>query len=74
MVLKGINASDGVGLGRAVCVREESLDYSDVPYSGKEAEKTRLQNAIDEFNQRTTAMADRIREQTGPKEIGRAHV
>ena len=68
MVLKGINASDGVGLGCAVCVREESLDYSDVPYSGKEAEKTRLQNAIDEFNQRTTAMADRIREQTGPKE------
>ena len=38
MVLKGINASDGVGLGCAVCVREESLDYSDVPYSGKEAE------------------------------------
>ena len=68
MVLKGINASDGVGLGCAVCVREESLDYSDVPYSGKEAEKTRLQNAIDEFNQRTAAMADRIREQTGPKE------
>ena len=68
MVLKGINASDGVGLGCAVCVREESLDYSDVPYSGKEAEKARLQNAIDEFNQRTAAMADRIREQTGPKE------
>ena len=68
MVLKGINASDGVGLGRAVCLREESLDYSDVPYSGKEAEKTRLQNAIEEFNARTAAMADRIREQTGPKE------
>ena len=68
MVLKGINASDGVGLGRAVCVREESLDYSQVPYSGKEAEKARLQAAIDEFNTRTSAMADRIREQTGPKE------
>ena len=68
MVLKGINASDGVGLGRAVCVREESLDYSQVPYSGKEAEKARLQAAIEEFNARTSAMADHIREQTGPKE------
>ena len=49
MVLKGINASDGVGLGCAVCVREESLDYSHVPYSGREAEKARLQAAIDEL-------------------------
>ena len=49
MVLKGINASDGVGLGRAVCLREESLDYSHVPYSGREAEKARLQAAIDEL-------------------------
>ena len=68
MILKGINASDGVGLGRAVCVREESLDYSAVPYSGKETEKKRLREAVEEFNQRTTAMAGRIREQAGPKE------
>ena len=68
MVLKGINASDGIGLGRAVCIREEILDYSAVPYSGKESEKTRLKDAIDEFNLCTAAMAGRIREQTGPKE------
>lgn len=68
MILKGINASDGVGLGRAVCVREESLDYSAVPYSGRETEKKRLREAVDEFNLRTSAMAGRIREQAGPKE------
>lgn len=68
MILKGINASDGVGLGRAVCVREESLDYSAVPYSGKETEKKRLREAVEEFNLRTSAMAGRIREQAGPKE------
>lgn len=68
MVLKGINASDGIGLGRAVCIREEILDYSAVPYSGKESEKARLKDAIDEFNLCTAAMAGRIREQTGPKE------
>ncbi|MBD5162624.1 MAG: phosphoenolpyruvate--protein phosphotransferase [Oscillibacter sp.] len=67
-MLKGINASDGVGLGRAVCVREESLDYSAVPYSGKETEKNRLREAVEEFNLRTSAMAGRIREQAGPKE------
>ena len=27
MILQGIAASDGVGLGKAVCVREEKLDY-----------------------------------------------
>ena len=68
MILRGIAASDGIGLGRAVCVREESLDYSDVPYSGKEAEKARLQAAIEEFNQRTSAMAAEIRERVGQKE------
>lgn len=68
MILKGINASDGVGLGRAVCVREEGLDYSAVPYSGKETEKKRLREAVEEFNLRTSAMAGRIREQAGPKE------
>ncbi len=68
MILKGINASAGIGLGRAVCVREENLDYSAVAYAGKDVEKKRLQSAIDEFNLRTTAMANHIREQTGPKE------
>ncbi|MCI8422642.1 MAG: phosphoenolpyruvate--protein phosphotransferase [Lawsonibacter sp.] len=67
-MLKGIAASDGVGLGRAVCVREESLDYSQVPYSGKETEKARLLAGIEEFGARTSAMADRIREEVGQKE------
>lgn len=49
MILQGIAASDGVGLGRAVCVREEKLDYSDVRYSGKESEKARLASAIEQF-------------------------
>ena len=68
MILRGIAASDGIGLGRAVCVREENLDYSDVAYSGKESEKARLQAAIEEFEQRTSAMAEHIRQQVGDKE------
>ena len=40
MILQGIAASDGVGLGRAVCVREMSLDYSNVRCSGRETAGT----------------------------------
>lgn len=68
MILQGIAASNGVGLGRAVCVREEKLDYSGVAYSGKESEKERLQAALEEFEDRTDAMAQRIRVQVGEKE------
>ena len=68
MILRGIAASDGIGLGRAVCVREENLDYSNVAYSGKESEKARLQAAIEQFEQRTAAMAEHIRQQVGEKE------
>lgn len=68
MILQGIAASNGVGLGKAVCVREEKLDYSGVAYSGKESEKERLQAALEEFEDRTDAMAQRIRAQVGEKE------
>ena len=68
MILRGIAASDGIGIGKAVCVREQSLDYSAVKYGGKEVEKDRLQSAITQFNEKTTAMAERIRAQVGEKE------
>ena len=68
MILQGIAASDGVGLGRAVCIREEKLDYSGVAYSGKDTEKVRLTSAIEEFNARTAAMAERIKARVGQKE------
>ena len=57
MILHGIGASEGIGIGKAVCVREQNLDYSAVSYGGKEVEKDRLQAAIQQFNERTSAMA-----------------
>ena len=68
MILRGIAASDGIGIGKAVCVREQNLDYSAVQYAGKEVEKGRLQNAIEQFNEQTTEMAERVRTQVGQKE------
>ena len=68
MILRGIAASDGIGIGKAVCVREQILDYSAVQYGGKEVEKQRLQAAITQFNEKTTAMAEHIRAKVGEKE------
>ena len=68
MILHGIAASDGIGIGKVVCVREQNLDYSAVQYGGKEAEKDRLQKAISQFNEKTTDMAEHIRTQVGEKE------
>lgn len=68
MILHGIGASEGIGIGKAVCVREQNLDYSAVSYGGKEVEKDRLQAAIQQFNARTSAMAEHIRAQVGQKE------
>lgn len=68
MILRGIAASDGIGLGRAVCIREENLDYSGVNYSGKDSEKARLQEGIERFEERTSVMAKQIQERVGQKE------
>ena len=68
MILHGIGASEGIEIGKAVCVREQNLDYSAVSYGGKEVEKDRLQTAIQQFNERTSAMAEHIRAQVGQKE------
>lgn len=68
MILHGIGASEGIGIGKAVCVREQNLDYSAVSYGGKEVEKDRLKTAIQQFNERTSAMAEHIRAQVGQKE------
>ena len=68
MILRGIGASGGIGIGRAVCIREQNLDYSAVQYAGKEVEQKRLQHAIEQFNRQTTDLAERLRVQVGQKE------
>ena len=68
MELRGIAASDGIGIGNAICIREQSLDYSGVGYAGKEAEKQRLQRAVEQFNETTQALAERIGAEVGDHE------
>ncbi|MCI6640369.1 MAG: phosphoenolpyruvate--protein phosphotransferase [Pygmaiobacter massiliensis] len=68
MILRGIGASEGIGIGKAVCIREQKLDYSMVHYGGKNVEKSRLQDALARFEEKTNRMAQRLSAQVGSKE------
>jgi phosphoenolpyruvate-protein phosphotransferase (PTS system enzyme I) len=68
MELRGIAASSGIGIGNAVCIREQSLDYSNVGYAGKDAEKQRLHAAVEQFNEATQTLSERIRSDVGEHE------
>ena len=67
-MLKGVNASSGIGIGTIVCIREESLDYSKVVFQGEAEEKARLKEAVDTFCKVTQEMAEDIRQRVGEKE------
>ncbi|MGN0522164.1 MAG: phosphoenolpyruvate--protein phosphotransferase [Eubacterium sp.] len=67
-MLKGIGASQGCGIGKAVIIPDISLDYSRVKYSDAQNEKKRLQNAVDEFISETTKLAKSVKEAAGDKE------
>lgn len=41
-MLKGIGASQGYGIGKAVLIKDINLDYSKVRYSDAATEKERL--------------------------------
>ena len=68
MELRGIAASSGIGIGNAVCIREQSLDYSNVGYAGKDVEKQRLHAAVEQFNEATQTLSERIRSDVGEHE------
>lgn len=68
MTLQGISASDGIGIGKAVCLRERNLSYAHVVYAGKEKERERLAQGMAHFEQQTQDMAARIAQRVGQKE------
>ena len=65
---KGIGASPGYGIGRAVIIEDVSLDYSAVKYSSADGEKTRLASAVDAFKKETAEMVAALKESAGAKE------
>ena len=67
-MFKGIGASAGIGIGRAVLVREPDLSYAHVAFSGQETEQSRLTAAVAAFTQRTRGMAEKMKAQVGSQQ------
>ena len=60
MIYKGIAGAEGIGIGKALVVREQTLDYSQVVFSGAENETERLQAAIAAFCEKISAMQQNL--------------
>lgn len=67
-MLKGIGASQGYGIGKAVIIEDANLDYSLVRYKSAESEKARLKSAVEVFIKETKEMAESLKQSAGEKE------
>lgn len=67
-MLKGIGASEGIGIGRVMIIKEQSLEYTPREVADAGDELKRYRGAVDKFCDNTTAQADAIRKSTGDKE------
>ncbi len=67
-MLKGIGASDGIGIGRVMIIAEQSLEYTPKQITDVDAEHERYRAAVDKFCDNTVEQANAIRQSTGDKE------
>ncbi|MGN0519146.1 MAG: phosphoenolpyruvate--protein phosphotransferase [Candidatus Fimenecus sp.] len=68
MIYKGIAGAEGIGIGKALVVREQTLDYSNVVFSGAENETKRLQAAIAAFCEKISVMQQNLTASVGEKQ------
>lgn len=66
----GVNASDGIGIGKACVAVEPDLSFAPHTPKDKEAEKERYQKALDAFCEKTSAQAERMKVTVGESEAG----
>jgi len=69
-MLKGVNASDGVGIGTAQVAVDPDLSYENYTPEDLDAEKARFKAALDKFVEQTQAQVDRMKETVGEAEAG----
>lgn len=75
-MLKGIAASEGIGIGRAFLVEQQNITYETGPAGDPEQEKARLHRAIDDFVRETERLAEELEQSLDPRdtEIIRGHI
>ncbi|MCR5652981.1 MAG: phosphoenolpyruvate--protein phosphotransferase [Ruminococcus sp.] len=67
-MLKGIAASEGIGIGKVMIIAEKKLEYVPKEVTDVEEELKRYHGAVDSFCDLTVEQADAIRKSTGEKE------
>ena len=67
-MFKGINGSEGIGIGKAVIIKEYDLTVEHKSAEDPNVEINRMQSAIEKFVETTTKMAEDMKEKVGEKE------
>lgn len=68
MILKGVAASPGIGIGHIVIIEEPNLEYKNEKIEDVEAEKVRLNDAISSYCDYTQEQAASVKANIGEKE------
>lgn len=67
-MLKGINASEGIGIGKVMLIEEVSLEYEKKKITDTQAEIERYRKAFEAFCEKTEKQAENIKNTVGEKE------
>lgn len=67
-MLKGVNASEGIGIGKIMLIEEVSLDYEKKQITDTQAEIDRYRKVFDAYCKKTEKQAENIKNTIGEKE------
>ena len=67
-MLKGVNASEGIGIGKVMLIEEFSLDYEKKQITDTQAEIDRYRKVFDAYCEKTEKQAENIKNTIGEKE------
>lgn len=67
-MLKGVNASEGIGIGKVMLIEEVSLDYEKKLITDTQAEIDRYRKVFDAYCEKTEKQAENIKNTIGEKE------
>lgn len=67
-MLKGVNASEGIGIGKVMLIEEVSLDYEKIQITDTQAEIDRYRKVFDAYCEKTEKQAENIKNTIGEKE------
>lgn len=67
-MLKGVNASEGIGIGKIMLIEEVSLDYEKKQITDTQTEIDRYRKVFDTYCEKTEKQAENIKNTIGEKE------